>query len=131
MLAVRRVDAGIAQHQPFDWFPSHNVRLDDFIHVGERHSAIPHTFRINHDVRAMFALVQATGLIRPHFSFQSALRQLLLEEFLQFRIGRRIATSPRMSRWPLVPADENMFLKLWHGNNVQDEVKFLRCPKTR
>jgi hypothetical protein len=36
-----------------------------------------------------------------------------------------------MSRWALVPADENMLFKLGHQNNVQDVAKFLRCPKTQ
>jgi hypothetical protein len=131
MLATRRVDAGIAQPQPLDWFSSDNVGLDDFFYIGEGHAAIPHAFRIDHDVRTMFALVQASGLIRSHSSFQSALRQLLLEHFLQFGVSRRITASPRMSRWALVPTDENMLLELWHQNNVQDVAKFRRRPKTQ
>jgi hypothetical protein len=120
VLATRRVEAGIAQPQPFDRLLSHNVRLDDFIHIGQSHSAIPNPFRINHQVRSMLALVQTSRLVRPYPSFESTLRQPLLEQFLQLRFRRRIAASPRMPRRALVPANENMFLELGHGENVQD-----------
>jgi hypothetical protein len=34
-----------------------------------------------------------------------------------------------MSQRPLVPADENMLLKLGHENNVQEAAKFLPWPE--
>ena len=120
MLATGRVDAGIAQPQPLYWLASHDVRIDDFIHVGQRHPAIPHPIGIDHQVRTVLALVQAPRLIRPYPAFQSAFRQFLLEQFLQLCSCRWVAASSRMSCRPLVPADENMLFKLGHGNNVQD-----------
>jgi hypothetical protein len=130
VLAARRVDAGLSQHQALDWPSPHDVRVDDFVHVGEGYAAIPHRFGIDHQVWAMLALVQASGLIRPHSAFQSALCQFLLEQFLQFGLGPRIAAPPRMPWWALVSANENMFLKLGHENNVQDGAELWRCTQT-
>ena len=68
VLALRRVQAFISQPQSLHRPPAHNMRLDNLIHVGQRHAAIPHRFRIDNEVWAMLALVETAGVIRPHFS---------------------------------------------------------------
>jgi hypothetical protein len=120
MLATGRVYAGFAQHQALNRFASNNVRVDDFIHIGGRDSTVPDGFRINHQVRTMLALVQAARLIRPDSSLQPAFRQFLFKQFLQLRFPLRIAAASRMTRRPLIPANENVLFELGHENNVQD-----------
>ncbi len=123
MLATGRVYAGFPQPQPLHRFASHKVRVDDFIHIGGRNPAVPDRFRINHQVRTMLTLVQAARLVRPYSSLQSAFPQFLLKQFLQLRFPLRIAAPSRMTRRPLIPADENVLFELSHQNNVQDGGK--------
>ncbi len=68
----------------------------------------------------MLALVQTSRLVRAHFALESAFRKFLLEQLLKFRSPRRIAASAGMSRRADVSADEDMALKLGHGNIVQE-----------
>jgi hypothetical protein len=112
------IQTGIWQSQALYWFSSNNVRFDNFVHVGGGYAPVPDGFRIDDQVGTVLALIEATGLVGSHSFFQSALRQLLFEEFLQFGFGFRIAASSRMSRRTLVSTDEDMLLKLGHDENV-------------
>jgi hypothetical protein len=114
MLAGRGVEAGIGQPQPFDGFSFDDVGLNDFFHVRLGDVSIPDCFRIKHHGRPVFALIQTAGLVRAYFPFHSKRREFLLEELLQVSIGLGIAASPRMSRWPLVSANENVTFKFRH-----------------
>ncbi len=58
MFTACGVQAFIAQPQSLNRFAANNVRLDDFIYVGKSDAAIPHRLGINHQVRAVFALIQ-------------------------------------------------------------------------
>jgi hypothetical protein len=51
----------------------------------------------------------------------------LFEEFLQFSLAAGITASPRMSRWTLIAANEDVLLELWHGN---PRAEFERIPRT-
>jgi hypothetical protein len=118
MLTSLSVETGIWKPQALYRFSSNDVRLDDFVYIGGRHAPVPDGFWIDDQVGPVLTLIEASGLIGPDLSFQSAFGQLLLEKFLQFSFGLGIAASSRMSRRPLVPADEDMLLKLWHDENV-------------
>lgn len=72
VVAILGVEAGFGNHQSFNRLSLHDVRVDDFVHIGERDPAVPDGIGIHHQVRTMLALVKAAGLIGPHFSFQSA-----------------------------------------------------------
>jgi hypothetical protein len=108
------VQTGIGQAQPLDRMSANNVRFDDLVDVGFGNVPLPDCVRIDDDRRPVLALVQAAGLIRPHFALQAALRELLLECLLQFGVGGWIAASPRIARRTLVPADEDMLLEFRH-----------------
>jgi len=114
VLASGRVDAGVPQTQALDRNSAYEVRVDDLLDIVGGDSAIPDPIRIDHDVGSVFALVQASGLVCPDFTLKAALGQFLLEKLLQRGLTRWIAAAPRMSIWPLIPADENVFLKLGH-----------------
>jgi len=105
---------------------AHDVGFDDFVHVCLGDVSIPDGVRVNDQVRAVLALIEAPSLVSPHLPFQAALGQLLLEELLQFRLPAGITTSPRMSRRTLVAANEDVLLELWHGILVRNSDCFLR-----
>src|SRR5690348_7551410 len=94
-----RIQALIADQQAHYRFAADDVRLHNFVDIGRLHVSIPHRLRINHQVRPMLALVQASGLIGAHPPFKPEFSKLLLEQPLQFGLAGRIATSPRMPWW--------------------------------
>jgi len=75
----------------------------------------------------VLALVQASRLVCPDSAFQPAFSQLLLEQFLQFRLGLGIAASAWMPCRPLVSTNEDMLLKLGHMHTM---YKIPRDPFT-
>jgi hypothetical protein len=119
VLTACGVQAFILQPQSFHRTPADNVRVHDFIHVSQGNSAVPDGLGIDDKVRPVLTLVQASGLVGAYSAFQPALGQFLLEQLLQLGLLRRITTSARMSRWALVPANENMALEFRHGDIVQ------------
>lgn len=118
MRAFLAVDTRVSHHQPLNGPSADDMRFDDFVHIGQGHAAIPNCLGIDHKVRAMFALIEAPRLIGAYSPFQSALRQLLFEELLQFGFSRRIATTAGVPFGTLVPANEDMPLKFWHKDNL-------------
>lgn len=119
MLAARRVDAPVSQSQTLHRFASHDVRVDDFIHILQLYSAVPHRIRVDHQVRPMLTLIETARLVGADSPFQAAFCELLLEQLLQFNLSLGITASARMSSRPLVPADEDVLLKSGHGGSVQ------------
>jgi hypothetical protein len=115
--------AGIGSDQPLNWSIPENVRFDDFVDVLELDPAVPDSFRIDHDVGAMLALIQASRSVGPHPAFQSHGVQLLLETPLQFPLPAGIARPPRMVCRPLVCTDENVLFKLRHLANLQENER--------
>jgi len=62
---VSRLLRSLPQHQPLDHTPLDQMRLDDFLHVVFVHCGVPHALAIDHEHRAEFASVEATGLVDP------------------------------------------------------------------
>jgi hypothetical protein len=122
MRTTWRINAGIGQNQPFDRLSAQNVGFDDFIHVGDRNSAIPDRIRINHDIRPVLALVQTAGFIGPYPVFQPALGKFLFEDPLQLAGPTWITAGSGTTFWPLVDADENVLLELGHEHNLTDRA---------
>ena len=110
-----RVEAFIGKAQALDWLPVDDVGFDDFVDVGLGNVSVPDSFRIDHEIRAVFALIEASGLIGANASLESSGSEFLLEQFLQARIGLRIAAAAGMVRRALVATDEDVVLKLGHG----------------
>jgi len=73
MVACRRVQALVGQHQSLDRFAAENMRVDDFIDVGFADMAIPDRFRVNDYSGSVLALIEAAGLIGPYSAFKAAL----------------------------------------------------------
>ena len=115
MLASCCIETRISDAQAFHRTFANDVRLYNFVHVREGYIAVPDAFGVHHDGWAVLALVQATGLIRPHLGLNSDLGQLGLEGAVQVAAGGRVAATARMSLGTLVAADKDMFFKLRHG----------------
>ena len=118
MFADRSIQACVCESQSLDWSSADNVGLNDFVHIGFAHVPVPDRFRIDHDVRSVLALVEASGLVRPHSPLQSAFGEFLLEELLQPGFGGGIAAASRMACRSLVATDENVVLELGHCINI-------------
>ena len=86
MLAGFGIEAGVGQAQPLDRLTANDVGFDDLVDVGFGDVPVPDGFWIDNDRRTVLALIQAAGLIRPHFALQAALRELLLECLLQLSL---------------------------------------------
>lgn len=114
MFAPGSVQASVSQHQPLDRFATDDVRFDDLIDVSFGDVPIPDGFRIDHEIWAVFALIEAARLVGAHTALESTFRQFLLEQLLQPGLAGRITASSRIPRRPLVAAYENMFLELGH-----------------
>jgi hypothetical protein len=91
-----------------------DVRFDDFVDIGFGDVPVPHSFGIDDEVGAVFALIETARLVRSYFALQAAFREFLLEQFLQFGLAAGIAASPEVSRRALVAADENMLFEFGH-----------------
>jgi len=114
MLASFRVQATIGQSQTLDRLSADNVRLDDFVDVGFGDVAVPDGIRVNHDVGAVLALIETSGLIGADATFQSASSELLFEELLQARFGSGVAASARMACGALVSTNKNVAFEFGH-----------------
>jgi hypothetical protein len=114
MLAGGGVQAFIGQSKALDWFASYDVGFDDLLNVSLGDESIPYGLGIDHEIRAVLALIETAGLVGSHFAFEASFCQFLLEEFLQFGLARGIAASPRISWRALVAAYEDVFFELRH-----------------
>ena len=79
MFAGCGVQTGVCQAQALDWLAADDVRIDDLFDIRLRDMPIPNCVRVDDKVGAVFALIEAAGLVGANFSFQSALGKFLLE----------------------------------------------------
>jgi len=68
----RRVQAGICQAEALYRLATYDMRIDDFVDVSLGDVAVPDGVRVDHEVGAVFALVETAGLVGAYFSFESA-----------------------------------------------------------
>jgi hypothetical protein len=118
--AAGRIEAIFRNKQAPDRLAVHDVGFDDLLYIRGGDAAVPDTVRINDHRRPMFALIEASGHIRPHSLLESAQGEFLFEEELKLGLARWVAATARMSGFALIAADEEMFLELGHGFNLQD-----------
>src|SRR5262249_6087620 len=111
MFANWRIDAFILHSQPLHRHSADNVRLDDLSHVLQLHAAVPYRLRINDHIRTVFALIQASSLVRPHGGLQTALRYSVFERLMEHRTAVGIAAAPRTPRLPLIGTYKDVVLK--------------------
>ena len=81
--ALRSIEAFLCQPQPLDGLSLDHVGFDNLRDVLRLYAAIPNRFRVDDDRRAMFALVETPGFIRPDSDFQPANREFFFEDELQ------------------------------------------------
>jgi hypothetical protein len=79
VFAGSRVQAPVSQLQALYWFAADYVGLDDFVDVGLGNVSVPDGVRIDHQIRAVLALIETARLVGPHFAFKAAFRKFLLE----------------------------------------------------
>jgi len=114
VFARLRVQALVLQAQAFYRSARNDVGFDDFVHVGFANVSVPDGVGVNDYVWAVFALIQATGLVGTDSAFQSSRGKFLLEKFLKACLGRRITATPGMALRPLVSANKNVVLEFGH-----------------
>jgi hypothetical protein len=108
------IQAGIRDQEPLDWAISENVRFNDFLNITQGDVSIPDSFGVNHDVRAMLALIETSCLVGAHLTLQSATRQSPLERLVQFTGSGWVARATGIFRRPLVGTNKNVLLELRH-----------------
>src|SRR5579863_6884446 len=109
------VEAGVGDAETFDRAAAQDVRFDDLVYVGFGDVAVPDGVGVNDDVGPVLALIEASRLVGADPALQTALGQLLLEEFLQAGFGGGIAAAARMACGALVSADEDVLFEFGHG----------------
>jgi hypothetical protein len=98
------------------------VRIDNFIHISRRNAPVPDVIGINHDVRAVLALIKASGFVGSNGRLQPALPKFLLEEFLQSRLGLGIAAATRVPIRALIGTDKNVMRESGHLRTLNQIV---------
>src|SRR6187549_3302524 len=91
-----------------------DVLLDDLVHVGFGHPAVPYGLGIDDDGRALLTLVEAPGLVGTDAAVQAALGQRLLERLLQRFATRRVTAPTDVPRLAPVAADEDVLVERGH-----------------
>jgi hypothetical protein len=102
------VQAFVRDAQPFHRPTADQMFGNNFRGIVGIHVPIPDGFRINHDHRAMLALVQAAGLVDAHLPGQTGSLGELLQADVQIAGSVGGAGSPRRIRWPGVEADKDV-----------------------
>ncbi len=74
------IQAVVRNYQSLHRLSADDMALDNFVHVFRGDAAIPDRFRINHYIRSVFALIEASGLIGANFAFEPQHCQLLLKQ---------------------------------------------------
>src|SRR5512143_760117 len=97
MRAGRRIEARVRRYQPLDGFSTNDVRIENLVDIFRGDVSIPNRLRINNDIRAVLALVEASGLIGADLSLQAAPRDSCLEKLVQFSAAIGVAASAWMS----------------------------------
>jgi hypothetical protein len=108
------IQAGVGQHQALHRLSTDDVRFDDFVNIGLGDVSVPYGIGIDHDIRAMLALIETAGFVSTDLSLESAISQFLFEQFLQLCLAVRIAASSRISGRALIAAYEDVFFELRH-----------------
>jgi hypothetical protein len=109
--AALRVQAPIGDAQPLHWPAGNQVLGDNLFGVFRAHASVPYRIRIDHDRRAVLALVQTAGLVDAHAASQSGIARELLQARVQLALSVARAGGTRRIRGADVVADENMTLE--------------------
>jgi hypothetical protein len=109
VLAGGGVQAIVRDAEAFYGLVAQNVGLNDFLGVGHGHVAVPDCLGIDDDVRAVLALVEASGLVgTDDRARNSGEGEKTLELAMEIVASRRIAARARTANGTLVAADEDV-----------------------
>ena len=123
MLALLCVQTIVVDSQTLDWSSPDDVFIDDLIDVSRSHSPVPNGFGIDNYVGPVFALIEASGLVSADAALEAALRYGRLKQLVELSGCVRIAASAWMSRFAVISADKDMFLKIGHVlNRINHEL---------
>jgi hypothetical protein len=114
--AALGIEAGVGQHKPLNRTAMKEMLVDDLLHIFYVDEAVPDGVWIDHDDRPVLALVEAAKLVCPDFSLQAGFLDGVLERSLQLFAAFAAAAWPGGVFFPLIRAEEEMMLKLRHGN---------------
>lgn len=109
------IEAGAGEPQPLDGAAMDEMLGDNFVHIFKPDEAVPDSLGIDHDRRAMLALVEATGLVGADEVLEAGIFDGVLEG------GFELLAASGKTAWAgrgfiaLVGADEDMVLKFRHG----------------
>jgi hypothetical protein len=111
MLAGCGIQAGVGEAQALDRRSADDVRCDNLFDVGLGHASIPNRFGIDDDRGAVFALVEAAGLVDAHAAGEAG----GLSELLQLRVQLALAIGgagwARRIGGALIVTDEDVTFK--------------------
>ena len=74
-----RVDAGFSQTEALDWPALDQMLLDDLLDVTHVYVSIPDGLGVDDDDRAVFALIEAAGLVGPDFMLHAGIFDRIFE----------------------------------------------------
>ncbi len=66
------MDAFLRKHQPLNRTPTHEMFLDDFVHISGLHKSIPDLLRIDDHRGTMFTLSQTSGFVDADSMLQTS-----------------------------------------------------------
>jgi hypothetical protein len=119
---IRIVQADVGDHEIVQDFAAQYRLLDDPWHVLDLDAAIPDSLWVNYHCRAVFALLQAAGMIRARQRPESSGLELLLEGLSQCLIAVRI-TTPSLVPWRThVATYKNMMGERRHGRPIKGSM---------
>jgi hypothetical protein len=129
MRAPVAVDAGFRQAQPFDWPPLEKMLLDNLLRITRMNLPVPHRIRVDDDNRAMLALIQTAGLVRPNLLFQARFLDGVLEGRFELLASLRQTAWPRSRAIPFVGTDKKMMFE--KGHSLLDSFFWRRMHRHR
>jgi hypothetical protein len=88
--------------------------FDDLLGVGRRGESVPDALGVDHDGRAVLALVQAAGRVDPDSALQAAAGHGSLDRLADRFAAPPRAAAPGVPLRPNIGTHENVFLKARH-----------------
>src|SRR5262249_5580838 len=106
--AIGVVQAGVGDQEVIEDLPPDEGLLDDPGHVLGRHAAVPDPLGVDHDGRAVLALIEAARVVGAGERPEAGLLQGLLEGVAQVLLALGVAAAALVAGLADVAADEDM-----------------------
>jgi hypothetical protein len=110
-----RVDALIAQAQPFDRSPAHEVLFHNFRGICRTYVAVPNPLWVNDHRWPVLALIQASRFVDADCAAKPSRFGQLLQLRMQFALSIGGARGPGSTFRACVVTDKNMTFKWWQA----------------